>query len=753
MHPYKLLYSLLIFYVFVGSSCHSVEDFSSSPALSPKQSLKKMEVEEGFKVELIAAEPLVHSPTAMSFDEKGRMWVVEMQSYMLDTLGTGEEQPSGNIVILEDKDQDGTFESRTVFMDSLVMPRAICLIEDGILVAEPPFLWYITIQNDRPSKKVLVDDEYAIGGNVEHQPNGLVRALNNRIYNAKSDKRYRKVGDEWIIEKTHFRGQWGIAQDNYGRLYYNHNSANVLGDYFLPGFGATNTNQRKVGGFNETIVPDNRVYPSRPTSGVNRGYMDGILDSNLRLVNFTAASALTIYRGDLFDNEYSFNAFVPEPAANLIKRNILRENGNTIEGNQAYEEKEFLRSVDVRFRPVTISNGPDGALYVVDMYRGIIQHKTYLTDYLIGEIKLRELDHPNSYGRIYRIAPKKSKRESVSFSTNAEELVSLLAHPNGWTRDKAQQLLIDKKVTEAVPKLRALLKDSDNSLARIHALWTLEGLGAITSEDVIPLLNQRDWHVQMQAFGVLPSIMNEENYQNFIPHFEQLLSQENVLTAPYIAFIANKIKTFNESAATNLLDKIVETFPQDGLVADAIITNLENKENEFLKRVKAKDANTNAVIKSKLEKTLSDIAKAKDDINTKAATEKYPKGALIYDSTCSTCHGKDGYGLDGLAPQLNRSDWVTGEKDKVIATVLFGLTGPIIVNGTTPRVSGDMPGIGQNPEFSNQDIAQIISFIRNSWGNQATEVSEEEVIKIRNKFKNRDKPFTMSEIDSHWKRR
>lgn len=753
MHPYKLLYFLLLFYVLVGSACHPVEDFSSSPALSPKQSLKKMEVEEGIKVELIAAEPLVHSPTAMSFDEKGRMWVVEMQSYMLDTLGTGEEQPSGNIVILEDKDQDGIFETRSVFMDSLVMPRAICLIEDGILVAEPPFLWYVSIQNDRPSKKILIDDEYAIGGNVEHQPNGLVRALDNWIYNAKSDKRYKKAGNKWIIEKTHFRGQWGIAQDNYGRLYYNHNSANVLGDYFLPGFGATNSNQRKVGGFNETIVPDNRVYPSRPTSGVNRGYMEGILDSNFRLVNFTAASALTIYRGDLFDSEYSFNAFVPEPAANLIKRNILQENGNMIEGNQAYEQKEFLRSNDERFRPVTISNGPDGALYVVDMYRGIIQHKTYLTDYLKGEIKSRELDHPNSYGRIYRIAPKKSKRHPISFPTNAEGLTTLLEHPNGWIRDKAQQLLIDKKIIEAVPTLRTLVKDSNKKLARIHALWTLEGLGALNTADVIPLFDQPDWHIQMQAFGLMQSIINRENYQDFIPLLEQIIDQKNILAAPYVAFIANKITVYNESAAINLLDKLIESFPQDELVADAILTNLENKEGEFLKRIIARDANANAVIIPKLEKTLSDIAKAKDDINTKAATEKYPKGALIYDSTCSTCHGKDGYGLDGLAPQLNRSDWVTGEKDKVIATVLFGLTGPIIVNGTIPRVSGDMPGIGQNPEFSNEDIAQIISYIRNAWGNKATDISEEEVIKMRDKFKNRDKAFTMNEIDSYWKRR
>src|SRR5690606_28471136 len=124
---------------------------------------------------------------------------------------------------------------------------------------------------------------------------------------------------------------------------------------------------------------------------------------------------------------------------------------------------------------------------------------------------------------------------------------------------------------------------------------------------------------------------------------EQLISQENVLAAPYIAFIAKKIEPFNKSTATSLLDKLIETFPHDELVADAIITNLENNEGEFLKRIVATDANTKAVIKPKLQNVLADIAKAKDDINTKEATEKYPKGALIYHSTCSTCHGKDGY--------------------------------------------------------------------------------------------------------------
>lgn len=733
-------------------SCQTNEDFSSSPVISPKGSLKKMEVEEGFKVELVAAEPLVNTPVAMTFDEKGRIWVVEMESYMLDTVGNGEDQPTGKIIILEDKNKDGSFDDRQVFMDSLILPRAICLIEDGILIAEPPFLWYVEIKNDRPGKKVLVDDKYAIGGNVEHQPNGLLRALDNWIYNAKSDKRYRKKGEEWIIEKTHFRGQWGIAQDNYGRLYYNHNSANVLGDYFPPGLGSANKNQRKVSGYNENIVSDNRVYPARPTPGVNRGYMEGILDTNLRLVNFTAAGGPTIYRGNLFGKEYGFNAFVAEPAANLIKRNILNEQGYVVTGEQAYQDKEFLRSVDERFRPVSLYNGPDGALYIVDMYRGIIQHKTYLTDYLKEEIKSRNLDQPHTYGRIYRVVPQKGKAEIIAMPEDEPSLVKLLDNSNGWTRDKAQQILIDKKMVLAGPELREFLKNDDKPLALIHSLWTLEGLGILNSEDIIPLLNKTDWHIRSQAITAISSIIDKENYKAFIPSLEDLITREDSLAAPYIAFTVQKIQNLDASAGERILYNLSKTFPDSKYVADAIISNLEGNEALFLKEIEGNTSNNNSVINKRLRQVLGDIKKAKDDVNTKKAERDYPQGAAIFKASCMTCHGKDGYGIESLAPTLNGSDWVLGNKDKLIATVLFGLTGPIVVNGETPKVTGDMPGIGQNAEFSDDDIAQTVSFIRGAWSNNASKISAKDVKKIRDKFENRQGAFTMEEIDSIWKR-
>jgi hypothetical protein len=271
-----------------------------SPFIPASEAIGKMVIEDGFEVKLVAAEPLVSAPVAMQFDDRARMWVVEMVGYMPDTIGTGEDIRNGNIVILDDKNKDGVYDDRKVVIDSLVLPRAICLIENGILVAEPTNLWFYELKNDQVVKKTLVDPKYTEGGNVEHQPNGLLRAMDNWIYNAKSDKRYRRVGGKWVIEHTHFRGQWGICQDNYGRLYYNNNSQNLLGDYFPAGLGAWNKNQRSVAGYNEKSVANNKVYPLHPTPGVNRGYMKNVLDDSLRLNDFTAAAGPVVYRGEQF---------------------------------------------------------------------------------------------------------------------------------------------------------------------------------------------------------------------------------------------------------------------------------------------------------------------------------------------------------------------------------------------------------------------------------------------------------------------
>lgn len=720
-----------------------------SPELTPEESMKKMHLEDGFTVQLVASEPLVIAPVVLTFDDKGRIWVVEMQDYMPDTLGTGENEPIGKVVILSDKNGDGVMDDRKVFLDSLVLPRAISFVENGILVAEPPYLNYYTIENDKPVNKVLVDSTYADGGNVEHQPNGLLRAMDNWIYSAKSAKRYRKKGNKWLIERTHFRGQWGISQDDEGRLFYNTNSENLLGDYFLPGLGAYNEHQRNVEGFNKKIVNNNRVYPAHLTPGVNRGYMEGVLDDSLRLKNFTAACGPVIYNGQAFGKEYYGNAFVAEPSANLIKRNIIREAGFKVTGEEAYDNKEFLASEDERFRPVNLHVGLDGALYVVDFYRGIIQHKTYLTPYLKNEIRQRNITRPLSAGRIYKIVPTKSTEKAPVITNEPNALLQLLQHSNGVVRNKAQQMIVDQKMVELVPSLRSNLADSANALKVFHSLWTLEGLNALQPADVLPFLNSTRFNFKRQALSLIPSILNSKNANQFIPILNTLLHTDS-LAAPYVGYLVHYIKPLNNKVAQNMMLELTKAYPSNIYVADAIISNLQGAEATYAKTVLSVHPDTSLAINKRFKKVLGDMEKEKNNRNNKEIAKAFPMGAKIFGSVCQTCHGADANGVSGLAPPLNQSNWVTGDKNKLIPIVLYGLSGPIKVGEKlykSPEISGEMPGIGQNKEFSDEDIAQLLSYIRNAWSNKAEKISPADINKARTKFSGREKAFTAEELN------
>jgi mono/diheme cytochrome c family protein/glucose/arabinose dehydrogenase len=721
--------------------------FSESPVHSPRESIRKMQIEKGFKIHIVATEPLLNTPVALSFDEKGRIWVVEMENYMPDSIGTGEDLPVGKIVILTDRNGDGKMDERKIFLDSLVLPRAICFIENGILVAESPNLWHYEIKNDKPVNKTLVDATYAEGGNVEHQPNGLFRALDNWIYNAKSTKRYRKQGNKWLIERTHFRGQWGISQDDQGRLFYNNNSENLQGDYFSPGFGAKNSNQSRLAGFSESIIKNNKVYPIRPNTGVNRAYMKGIIDDNLKLVNFTAACGPVIFNSTLFGPDYYGNAFVAEPSANLIKRNILSNDGNLVRGKQAYVGREFLASTDERFRPVNLYTGPDGALYIVDMYRGIIQHKTYLTPYLKSEIKARNLTQPLNYGRIYKVMPKGKKARGVKIPQDPSKLIALLSHSNGWVRNKAQQNLVDGKDKSQELPLRQVLKSDSQPLARVHALWTMEGLGVLKKEDVLPLLKSTDWTLRMQALSVLPSVLNRGNYKELLQGLITLLDENDTLAAPYLAFLSPYIQAFDPDSANKLLLDLSKKYSNNVFISDAVISNLQNKEAGFYNEFTGINPDTSLVISKRLKKIVDDMAKKK--VNAPDPAKEFPRGLALYRSICQACHGADGNGVNGLAPPLNNSDWVTGDKKRLASVVLYGLSGPITVSKKlyqAPEVSGEMPGIASNTNFSDEDVAQVLSYIRGSWANSADKVSKEDVAAIRLKYKGRQIGFTEKEF-------
>lgn len=726
-------------------------DQEKAPVLLPADALKSFKLEKNFSIQLVASEPLVSAPVAINFDKQGRIWAVEMNAYMPDTSGNGEKEPIGKIVILEDKNHDGVMDSRKVFMDSLVLPRAICLFNDGILVAQPPDLWFVENNNDKAGRKYLVDSNYAAGGNVEHQPNGLLRGLDNWIYNAKSATRYRRIGkNKWIKEHTHFRGQWGISQDEFGRMYYNTNSENLLGDYFSPSLGSGNPHQREVAGYNETIVADTRVYPIHPTPGVNRGYMKGVLDDSLRLLNFTAACGPVIYNSEAFGKEYYDNAFVAEPAGNLVKRDILAFEADSTIGREAYDNKEFLASTDERFRPVNLYVGPDKALYVVDMYRGIIQHKTYLTHYLAGEIIKRNLEEPLNCGRIYKIVPVGSGLKAPWFDENKDSLLSFLNSNNAWLRQTAHDFIVDRQLTGLSSALHSMLRSGNNIIGRINVLWVLEGLHQLTKEDLFGIWENAPAVLRQQIITAAIALMQNKNEATFwIQKYPSMLAENTPGLAPYYGYLMSAALKYSHRASDLLLQTAIK-YKNNPFVTDAIISGPEDKEEDFLNLYKKTTSDTTdffvkrleGVIKNAHEQMLASIADKKMDKNLL-------EGKALFKINCQVCHGEDGNGIKGLGAPLNGSDWVQGDKTKLLSIVLYGLTGPVKVAGKNyapPEVAAAMPAMNTNEQLGDREISRIVSYIRNAWNNKASTINEDEVKSVREKYRNREQPFTMKEL-------
>ena len=248
----------------------------------------------------------------------------------------------------------------------------------------------------------------------------------------------------------------------------------------------------------------NTVWPVRPNPGTNRAYQAGIDRADGTLARFTAVCAPLVYRGDRLPAELYGNAFVAEPAANLVSRIILTDDGTTLRARKAYDNAEFLASTDERFRPVYLSNAPDGTLYIVDMYRGIIQDRAYTTIYLRDHIVRRKLDRPIGLGRIYRVVHETTRRDTSTTLATATpaQLVDVLAHPNGWWRDTAQRLLVERGARPVVGALTRLAESAKDPRARLHALWTLDGIDAIERATVMKALDDTSRDVRASAIRI-----------------------------------------------------------------------------------------------------------------------------------------------------------------------------------------------------------------------------------------------------------
>lgn len=475
--------------------------------------ISPIRIEPGFRVELVAAEPLVEAPVWIQFDEHARMWVVEMVGYMRDAEGAGETEPSGRIAILEDIDGDGTMDRRTTFADGLVMPRAVlpCFSDRlgaGALVIEPPNLLFLKDTNNdgRADLRRVVLSGFE-GENPEHAPNALTWGLDNWIHLSQHSLELRFFGPpgyDAITRPTPAHGQWGLAMDRVGRMFYTPNSEALRMDLVPKHYGSRNPSQRGFPMMGVLVCADQTVWPIHPTPGVNRGYMDGILRPDKRLAVHTAACGTTFYEASLLGPDARGDAFVAEPAGNLVRRLNIEQAGDRVRATPAYPDREFLASTDERFRPVQCITGPEGALYVVDMHRGVIQHKTYLTDFLKDQVKARGLERPLDMGRILRIVPDNVTIPAPTRlgSLTNTRLVEQLSHPDMWRRTTAQRLLIERAAVNQADVLRRLSTRAPDPIARLHSYWTLDGLGISTPDDALNAMSDTDTDVVLAGIRI-----------------------------------------------------------------------------------------------------------------------------------------------------------------------------------------------------------------------------------------------------------
>jgi glucose/arabinose dehydrogenase/mono/diheme cytochrome c family protein len=708
----------------------------SSVYLAPQESMKTMHLAKGYHLELVASEPMIKEPVAIAWDGNARMYVAEMLTYMQDADATGEQQPKSRILLLEDTDNDGKMDKSSVFVDSLLLPRMIQCVNKELLVNETNTVTinsYTDTDGDGKAdlkKVVYKNDKYrANDANMEHQRSGLDWNLDNWMYMTYEPVRFRYTNGTMQVDTIPSGaggGQWGVTHDNYGRLFYSSAGGETpaLGFQINPVYGKLD--------FPDQFSPEfQEVWPIIATPDVQGGNMR--LRPNNTLNHFTACCGQSIYRGDKLPQDLVGDYILCEPVARIIRRaKVIDLKGKIVMQNNYYRS-EFISSSDMNFRPVNTATGPDGNLYIVDMHRGIIQQGNWTrpASFLRNKIDSLSLAKNVGHGRIYRVVNDEFKRgpKPNMLNESTTTLVGYLGHPNGWWRDNAQKLIIVRGDKSVVPALKAIAMGqqpgsaNDNGhLARIHALWTLEGLDAIDKDVLSHALTDANPQVRKTAVWISESYIIKDDPQ-IIDKLAELKTDADNNVRVQLLLSLNRSKS----------DKV-----------KAIYTAMLNQQpaNDIL-----------AATKKAIERN-EDVKTFGSRLGSMAAADRtlILNGAAIFKSICASCHGADGKGLAiggaGLAaPPLAGSKVLSyQEKNTPIRILLHGLSGP--VDGKSyPSV---MPAMGAN---SDEWIASVVSYIRYELGTGSRNrqispvVKPEEVKKIRDENAGKSKSWTSAELE------
>jgi putative membrane-bound dehydrogenase-like protein len=526
----KLAY--LAFLLLVGAEpTVDPKDLPRFPPVEPKDAIKTFTVKEGFKIELAAAEPLVVDPVAMAFDEEGRLFVVEMRDY-----SERREEKLGRIRMLTDTDGDGKFDKATIYADNLPWPTAVICWDGGIFVGATPNIFYFK-DTDGDGKADVKKVIFAGFGNttdrlnVQQLFNSFTWGLDNRIHGASGgnggvvrflvhpDEKGVGVGGKdfsFDPRTMDFRaesggGQYGLSFDDTFRKFVCSNSHHIQSIMYDLRYSGRNPNYAIPAALVD-IAADGaaaevyRTSPEEPWRVIRTkwrvsGLVPGPIEGGGRSAGyFTGATGVTIFRGDGWGPEYVGDGFIGDAGGNLVHRKKIRTDGVGLIAERPKDEqkREFISSKDTWFRPVQFANGPDGNLYICDMYREVIEHPWSLPESIKKNL---DLNSGNDRGRIYRIVKDgAAPRPAVQMGKmSGTELVAMLESPNGWTRDTAARLIYERQDQSITRDLVKLLKESKLALARMHALYALDGLNQLTPKIVTDAMDDSDPAVRRHA--------------------------------------------------------------------------------------------------------------------------------------------------------------------------------------------------------------------------------------------------------------
>lgn len=566
--------------------------------LSPQTSIQTFQVAEGFTVEPFAVEPMVKTPVDMIFDEQGEVYVIEMQDYPYKAeAGKGK----GVIRVLSDTDKDGRIDTSVVFADGLPSATSMLPWKNGLIVTAAPDILYLkdtTGDHKADIKEVLFTGFFA--DNSEAQITSLTFGVDNWIYANNHGQRgevrfkrdtttparnvsggdFRFRLDLGLFEKEAGSGQFGLAMDDWGHRFYTQNTlhiqqAPIRWRYlhrhgFLPSDNADlNISDHESVMFQKTPAP---YWRAERSAQRQKDFDEAKLDrKEYADGHFTGASGGTFYGGDGFPENYYGSIFTGDVAGNLVHRDVIKP-GTTTAGyiarrGEQEKEKEFIASTDPWFRPVNFYTGPDGYLYIVDMYRQHIETPVSIPEELKTDM---DFSNGDQYGRIYRVLPNNAIKKEGVFpnlrTKTSAELVAFLSHPNQWWRQQAQRLLLERQDRSVIPLVKGIFSNHEDARARLHALYVLEGLDALDLTLVQQALKDPQPGIREQA------LILSERFPQLLTEMIQLIDDTSV----QVAFQATlSIGVFSGPAVSKALASVIQKHISDKWFQKAVLSSNE----------------------------------------------------------------------------------------------------------------------------------------------------------------------------------